>query len=144
MPDGKKDPDRYTLYCSFCGKSQHEVKKLIAGPTVFICDECIILCLDIVIEDGKISIPERVAKQAHALRREQAAAALVRRITSIIEREKSFHRPYAEELERVLGFYEEAVEFPNEPETVTTSKTPEPRVKPTPPDLDLSNQGNLP
>ena len=35
------------LYCSFCGKSQHEVKKLIAGPTVFICDECIELCADI-------------------------------------------------------------------------------------------------
>ncbi len=37
-----------TLYCSFCGKSQHEVFKLIAGPTVFICDECVMLCLDVV------------------------------------------------------------------------------------------------
>ena len=37
-----------TLYCSFCGKSQHEVRKLIAGPTVFICDECVALCTDIV------------------------------------------------------------------------------------------------
>jgi hypothetical protein len=37
-----------TLYCSFCGKSQHEVRKLIAGPTVFICDECVALCADIV------------------------------------------------------------------------------------------------
>ncbi len=36
------------LYCSFCGKSQHEVKKLIAGPSVFICDECIALCNDII------------------------------------------------------------------------------------------------
>ena len=36
------------LYCSFCGKSQHEVRKLIAGPTVFICDECVELCLDII------------------------------------------------------------------------------------------------
>ena len=35
------------LYCSFCGKSQHEVRKLIAGPTVFICDECVELCMDI-------------------------------------------------------------------------------------------------
>ena len=35
------------LYCSFCGKSQHEVKKLIAGPSVFICDECVELCMDI-------------------------------------------------------------------------------------------------
>jgi ATP-dependent Clp protease ATP-binding subunit ClpX len=37
-----------TLYCSFCGKSQHEVRKLIAGPTVFICDECVELCMDII------------------------------------------------------------------------------------------------
>ena len=37
-----------TLYCSFCGKSQHEVKKLIAGPSVFICDECIDLCNEII------------------------------------------------------------------------------------------------
>ena len=36
------------LYCSFCGKSQHEVRKLIAGPTVFICDECVELCMDII------------------------------------------------------------------------------------------------
>jgi ATP-dependent Clp protease ATP-binding subunit ClpX len=42
-----------TLYCSFCGKSQHEVKKLIAGPTVFICDECVDLCLDIIKEESK-------------------------------------------------------------------------------------------
>ncbi|NCX25600.1 MAG: ATP-dependent Clp protease ATP-binding subunit ClpX, partial [Burkholderiaceae bacterium] len=40
-----------TLYCSFCGKSQHEVKKLIAGPSVFICDECIDLCTDIIQEE---------------------------------------------------------------------------------------------
>ena len=41
------------LYCSFCGKSQHEVKKLIAGPTVFICDECVELCMDIIREENK-------------------------------------------------------------------------------------------
>jgi ATP-dependent Clp protease ATP-binding subunit ClpX len=46
--DGKN-----TLYCSFCGKSQHEVKKLIAGPTVFICDECVELCNDIIREESK-------------------------------------------------------------------------------------------
>ncbi|HMT45015.1 MAG TPA: AAA family ATPase, partial [Chakrabartia sp.] len=42
-----------TLYCSFCGKSQHEVRKLIAGPTVFICDECVDLCNDIIREETK-------------------------------------------------------------------------------------------
>ncbi|NKB57082.1 MAG: ATP-dependent Clp protease ATP-binding subunit ClpX [Alphaproteobacteria bacterium] len=45
-----------TLYCSFCGKSQHEVRKLIAGPTVFICDECVELCMDIIKEDHKSSV----------------------------------------------------------------------------------------
>ncbi|MBU6320333.1 MAG: ATP-dependent Clp protease ATP-binding subunit ClpX [Alphaproteobacteria bacterium] len=45
-----------TLYCSFCGKSQHEVKKLIAGPTVFICDECVELCMDIIREESKTAL----------------------------------------------------------------------------------------
>jgi ATP-dependent Clp protease ATP-binding subunit ClpX len=45
-----------TLYCSFCGKSQHEVRKLIAGPTVFICDECVELCKDIIQEENKSSL----------------------------------------------------------------------------------------
>ncbi|MDD9912070.1 MAG: ATP-dependent Clp protease ATP-binding subunit ClpX [Alphaproteobacteria bacterium] len=46
-----KKSDSGTLYCSFCGKSQHEVRKLIAGPTVFICDECVRLCMDIIREE---------------------------------------------------------------------------------------------
>jgi len=45
-----------TLYCSFCGKSQHEVRKLIAGPTVFICDECVELCMDIIREENKSNL----------------------------------------------------------------------------------------
>jgi ATP-dependent Clp protease ATP-binding subunit ClpX len=49
--DGKN-----TLYCSFCGKSQHEVRKLIAGPNVFICNECVELCMDIIKEEDKTSI----------------------------------------------------------------------------------------
>ncbi len=47
---------RNTLYCSFCGKSQHEVRKLIAGPTVFICDECVELCMDIIREENKTTL----------------------------------------------------------------------------------------
>ena len=47
--------EKSTLFCSFCGKSQHEVKKLIAGPTVFICDECVELCMDIIKEEHKSS-----------------------------------------------------------------------------------------
>ena len=48
-----KDSEKNTLYCSFCGKSQHEVKKLIAGPNVFICNECVELCTDIIKEEDK-------------------------------------------------------------------------------------------
>lgn len=50
------EENKSTLYCSFCGKSQHEVKKLIAGPTVFICDECVELCNDIIKEEIKGSL----------------------------------------------------------------------------------------
>jgi len=49
----KSDEDRL-LYCSFCGKSQHEVRKLIAGPSVFICDECTDLCVDIIGEETRL------------------------------------------------------------------------------------------
>jgi ATP-dependent Clp protease ATP-binding subunit ClpX len=49
----KPSDTKNTLYCSFCGKSQHEVRKLIAGPTVFICDECVELCMDIIREEHK-------------------------------------------------------------------------------------------
>ncbi|HEY3487923.1 MAG TPA: ClpX C4-type zinc finger protein, partial [Gammaproteobacteria bacterium] len=48
---GKTQDGGKLLYCSFCGKSQHEVRKLIAGPSVFICDECVDLCNDIVREE---------------------------------------------------------------------------------------------
>ena len=52
MSKNEKETEN-TLYCSFCGKSQHEVKKLIAGPTVFICDECVELCVEIIREETK-------------------------------------------------------------------------------------------
>ena len=52
MSEDNKDK-KNTLFCSFCGKSQHEVRKLIAGPTVFICDECVELCMDIIKEENK-------------------------------------------------------------------------------------------
>ena len=53
MPENN---NKNILYCSFCGKSQHEVRKLIAGPTVFICDECVELCMDIIKEENKSSL----------------------------------------------------------------------------------------
>jgi len=59
MANPNKPPggdSKNTLYCSFCGKSQHEVRKLIAGPTVFICDECVELCMDIIREEHKTTL----------------------------------------------------------------------------------------
>jgi ATP-dependent Clp protease ATP-binding subunit ClpX len=53
MANTSSGDSKNTLYCSFCGKSQHEVRKLIAGPTVFICDECVELCMDIIREETK-------------------------------------------------------------------------------------------
>ncbi|MAS87795.1 MAG: ATP-dependent Clp protease ATP-binding subunit ClpX [Micavibrio sp.] len=53
--DDKKD-SKNTLYCSFCGKSQHEVRKLIAGPNVFVCNECVELCMDIIREEDKTQL----------------------------------------------------------------------------------------
>ncbi len=55
MASNSSGDGKNTLYCSFCGKSQHEVRKLIAGPTVFICDECVELCMDIIREETKAS-----------------------------------------------------------------------------------------
>ena len=55
MATNSGSDSKNTLYCSFCGKSQHEVRKLIAGPTVFICDECVELCMDIIREETKTS-----------------------------------------------------------------------------------------
>ena len=56
MPNLSGGDSKSTLYCSFCGKSQHEVRKLIAGPTVFICDECVELCNDIIREETKSAL----------------------------------------------------------------------------------------
>ena len=59
MAKNSSSEGKATLYCSFCGKSQHDVRKLIAGPTVFICDECVELCMDIIKEEGKDSSNSR-------------------------------------------------------------------------------------
>ncbi|MGB8813033.1 MAG: ClpX C4-type zinc finger protein, partial [Paracoccaceae bacterium] len=57
MANNSGSDSKNTLYCSFCGKSQHEVKKLIAGPSVFICDECIELCNDIIRDEIPVDAP---------------------------------------------------------------------------------------
>ncbi len=62
MPDKKGSSTEKNLYCSFCGKSQHEVKKLIAGPSVFICDECIDLCNDIIRDEVAQDVPGQASR----------------------------------------------------------------------------------
>jgi ATP-dependent Clp protease ATP-binding subunit ClpX len=64
MPDKKTSSSEKVLYCSFCGKSQHEVKKLIAGPSVFICDECIELCNDIIRDEVPADSPDAKAAKS--------------------------------------------------------------------------------
>ena len=56
MSKSDSSDSKNTLYCSFCGKSQHEVRKLIAGPNVFICNECVELCMDIIREEDKTQL----------------------------------------------------------------------------------------
>ena len=56
MSKSENSDSKNTLYCSFCGKSQHEVRKLIAGPNVFICNECVELCMDIIQEEDKSNL----------------------------------------------------------------------------------------
>ncbi|MFT0850026.1 ATP-dependent Clp protease ATP-binding subunit ClpX [Achromobacter sp. F4_2707] len=63
MPEKKGSSDDKTLHCSFCGKSQHEVRKLIAGPSVFICDECIDLCNDIILEESQEAARDTVRNE---------------------------------------------------------------------------------
>ena len=55
MSNGGSTDSKKALFCSFCGKGQHEVRKLIAGPTVYICEECVGLCSDIIGEEDKSS-----------------------------------------------------------------------------------------
>ena len=64
--DGDNKDDKL-LYCSFCGKSQDEVRKLIAGPTVYICDECIDLCNDIIAEESSGVNTTDIARRAFSV-----------------------------------------------------------------------------
>jgi len=66
MPEKKGSSDDKTLHCSFCGKNQHEVRKLIAGPSVFICDECIDLCNDIILEESQEAARDAVRTELPA------------------------------------------------------------------------------
>ena len=90
-----KNEDGKLLYCSFCGKSQHEVRKLIAGPSVFICDECVELCNDIIREEledtgeagrDKLPKPQEIKDDPRRVRDRPAArqeSAVGRRLQSL-------------------------------------------------------------
>ena len=86
--------EKRTLYCSFCGKSQHEVKKLIAGPSTFICDECTILCFDILVEDN-FHNREDVSREQQVLMREKRVNELIGLLEPLIEAEEARSRPYS-------------------------------------------------
>ena len=93
--------EKYTRYCSFCGKSQHEVKKLIAGPATFICEECVILCFDIVVEEGFYD-RGHISREAQAVRRERRLAETLKLIRAILDTENARHMPYALVEKRLL------------------------------------------
>lgn len=81
-------PEKPGLQCSFCGKSSKEVKKLIAGPTVYICDECVVLCRDICAEDGVVIPPvpvdEEKAKADREAKAEKAKAERIAKASEVV------------------------------------------------------------
>ncbi len=95
-----------TLYCSFCGKSQHEVRVLVAGPTVFICDECVELCSDTVRErTGKALTPTEAFNKCFNMIGE-----LTNKITALLAVEKRRREPF-DELEKGLADLRETAKF---------------------------------
>ncbi|AZS80700.1 ATP-dependent Clp protease ATP-binding subunit ClpX [Achromobacter piechaudii] len=74
----KKEPD--TLYCSFCNKSQHEVSKLIAGPKVLICDECIEICNEIIVEEQYLLAERKGTLAAYIVEQQEEVAEIQQRI----------------------------------------------------------------
>ena len=100
------------LYCNFCGKSQREVRNLIAGPSVFICDECVEICMEIINE--KTSDKEALSATAHREARDRAAdrmANLVSRILAVEKGRQALH----ESLASCREAYNEAKALENPP-----------------------------
>ena len=85
--------EKATLYCSFCARSQHEVKKLIAGPTGSICGECTILCLDILVEEN-FHDRKDISREQQVLMREKRVNELITLLEAIIATEEARSRPY--------------------------------------------------
>jgi hypothetical protein len=95
-----------TLYCSFCGKSQHEVRALIAGPTVYICDECVGLCNDVIADKEILSIlqaDEANQKQEHPTAFEHVRAKSTADVTACVERSRKGAERCRNELHLIRG-----------------------------------------
>lgn len=117
-----KTDEKKSLYCSFCGKSQNEVKKLIAGPTVFICDECVALCLGIIYEEDK-ELPEDIARFARAQQRSEAVSEMARIVRRLLDEEEERHAPYVE-LRKTLDNWKDAAEPPSESSSTVIEQFP--------------------
>jgi hypothetical protein len=89
------EPTDRTLYCSFCGKSQHEVKTLIAGPNVFICNECVTLCMDVLFKKDELPAGAMTA-QARQVAQTEAMKSILRYVDEIVARERHYAKPYEE------------------------------------------------
>ena len=90
--DGDNKGDKL-LYCSFCGKSQHEVRKLIAGPSVFVCDECVELCNEIIREEAEDVEAEDAREAAFRPRRKSVSGWMI--TSSARQRQRKFFQwPY--------------------------------------------------
>jgi hypothetical protein len=111
---GARDPSAgKTLYCSFCGKSQHDVKKLIAGPKVFICDGCVALCTDIIGEETPIwkavsllAEAERSGSDGYSAALEHARGQSTEKIAAYIEQGRHFvehNRAILREIDRLIA-----------------------------------------
>ncbi len=116
-----------TLYCSFCGKSQHEVKKLIAGPNSNICDECVELCTEIVAPDPDDD-PSGEAQRlrvSHEKWLERTVRSLAAELEAILSDERRRHAPY-EKLEKMVDNVQHHLMFespPKESKTETGADT---------------------
>lgn len=95
--------EKHTLYCSFCSKSQDEVKKIIVGPTVFICDECTVLCFDILVE-GQFVDAAGLTREQQLLRREQQLQELFPLFDQVSEADQVRDRQYALFKQRLAKF----------------------------------------
>ena len=108
-----KTDEKKTLYCSFCKKSQNEVKKIIAGPTVFICDECVALCLGMIYKENK-ELPKNMVRFARSQQRTEAVGRLTSIVQLLLNEEEKRHAPYVE-LRKCLTEWEDAAEPPRDP-----------------------------